>query len=98
MPQVKNIEKRIFDIENFEVTIRSSDGKDLRSDFVLQKQYEAERMMRNSCSVSQWKIKFSQQFPGLQVDVLSGDGTKARGNMKLSTVRDSYNSEEASNI
>lgn len=91
MPQVKNIEKRIFDIEGFEVIIRNSEGKDMRGDSTyLKKQYEADRMTRNSFSVNNWKEKFKTQYPGVEVDVLKGDGTKASGQTKLSTVRDTY--------
>lgn len=90
MPKVEAIEKRISNIENFDVIIRGQDGKDLRSDMVLPKQYQAERMTRNSHSVNQWKNKFKEQYPGYEVDVLNGQGNKARGNMKLSNVRDSY--------
>ena len=34
MPLVKNIEKKIYDVEGFEVTIRH-DGKDVRGDASL---------------------------------------------------------------
>lgn len=91
MPKVRFIQKRIFDIEGFEVTIRSLDGKkDIRDDYFIDKQYEADRMSKNSFSVQDWKKKFKRQFPGFEIDVLMGDGSKARGQMKLSTVRDSY--------
>lgn len=90
MPKVQAIEKRIFNVEGFDVIIRGQDGKDLRSDMVLPKQYQAERMTRNSHSVSQWKDKFKEQYPGYEIDVLNGHGNKVRGNTKLSNVRDSY--------
>lgn len=94
MPKVNIVEKRIFDIEEFQVVIRGQNGKDKRGDFVLPKQYVAERKTRNSHSVSQWKSKFQEQFPGYEVDVLLGNGDKARGQMLLSTVRDSYLTED----
>jgi hypothetical protein len=48
MPKVKNIEKRIFDVEGFEVIIKTPDKKDVRGDATLPKQYEANKMTRNS--------------------------------------------------
>ncbi|MDF2907562.1 MAG: hypothetical protein K0R34_2883 [Herbinix sp.] len=90
MPKVKNVEKRIFDIEGFEVIIRGQDKKDKRGDADLSRQYEADRMTRNSFSVGDWKEKFKKQFVGMEVDILKGDGSKASGQTKLSTVRDTY--------
>ena len=89
MPLVKNVEKRIYDVEGFEVTI-IRDGKNVRSDASLPTQYEAERMTRNSFSVSDFREKFQHQYAGYSVDVLKGDGTKASGQTKLATVRDTY--------
>lgn len=93
MPQVKNVEKRIYDVEGFEVVIRH-DGKDVRGDKDLPVQYKGIRMTRNSFSVSEWKEKFKKQYPGFDVDVLKNDGSKASGQTKLSTVRDTYLSDE----
>ncbi len=90
MPKVKIVEKRIFDIEEFDVKIKTLDGKDLRSDMSLPKQYSAERKSKNNFSVNDWKNKFKTQFPGLDVDVLKGDGSKASGQMKLGNLRDTY--------
>lgn len=93
MPQVKNVEKKIYDVEGFEVVIRH-DGKDVRGDKDLPVQYKGIRMTRNSFSVSEWKEKFKKQYPGFDVDVLKNDGSKASGQTKLSTVRDTYLSDE----
>lgn len=90
MPRVENVEKRIFDIEGFEAKILSPDGKDVRGDASLPKQYEANRMTRNNLSVNDWKEKFKTQYPGYDVEVLKGNGNKAAGQTKLSTVRDTY--------
>lgn len=68
MPRVKNIEKKIYDVEGFEVVIKK-DGKDVRGDAVLPNQYQVERMSKNSYSVKEWKEKFHKQFPGYDVDV-----------------------------
>lgn len=93
MPKVRNVEKKIFDVEGFEVTIKH-DGKDVRGDMVLPTQYQGVRMSRNSFSVAEWKNKFKRQYPGYDVDVLKNDGTKASGQTKLSTIRDTYLDEE----
>lgn len=93
MPKARFIEKHIWDIEGFEVQITQTiDGRDrdVRGDKILPKQYEAERASKNSFTVSEWKQKFQIQFPGYNVNVLNYDGSKARGNTKLSTVRDTY--------
>lgn len=92
MPEVRNIEKRIYEIEGFQADI-TYNGKDVRGDLKLPKQYEAERMTRNSMTVSEWKNKFKRQYPGYDVIVRKNDGNKASGQMKLSTVRDTYLSE-----
>lgn len=89
MPKAQFVEQRIFSIEGFEVKIKNN-GRDLRGDAQLPKQYEAERMTRNSFSVSNWVDKFKTQYPGYEIDVLKNDGSKARGQTKLCTVRDTY--------
>lgn len=93
MPFVRNVERHIYDVEKFEVTIRY-DGKDVRGDAQLPKQYEANRMTRNAASVKDFRDKFQKQFPGYVIDVLKGDGSKASGQTKLSTVRDTYIDDE----
>ena len=50
MPKVSIVEKRIFEIEGFQVDI-IKDGRDVRGNMQLPKQYEAERMTRNSMTV-----------------------------------------------
>lgn len=89
MTKVKNIEKKIYDVEGFEVTIKHN-GKDARGDMDLPNQYKAQRMSKNSFSVGEWRNKFKSQFVGLDVDVLKADGSRASGQTKLATVRDTY--------
>jgi hypothetical protein len=89
MPKVQNIEKRIYDIESFEVDI-TKDAKNVRGDLQLPKQYEAERMSKNSMTVGEWKNKFKTQYPGYDVVVKKNNGEKASGQTKLATVRDTY--------
>lgn len=89
MIEVRNVEKRIYEIEGFQVDIIFN-GKDVRGDAKLPKQYEAERMTKNSMTVSDWKNKFKRQYPGYDVIVHKNDGSKVSGQTKLSTVRDTY--------
>jgi hypothetical protein len=95
MPLVKNVEKRIWDIEEFDVTIRHADGRDMRGDKTGIPQYSAyERMAKNSWNVADWKAqRFYPIYPGFEVDVLDGTGQAVAGNTLLSTVRDSYSEE-----
>lgn len=89
MPKVSIIEKRIFEVEGFQVDI-VKEGKNVRSDLQLPKQYAAERMTRNSMTVSDWRDKFKTQYVGYDAVVYKNDGSKASGQTKLSTVRDTY--------
>lgn len=89
MPRVEFIEKTVWDIEGFQIAI-TQNGVNVRGDKVLPKQYSAERMSKNSFTVGEWRTKFQTQFPGYEVIVYLADGNVARGNMLLSTVRDSY--------
>lgn len=93
MPEVRNIEKRIYEIEGFQADIMFN-GKDVRGDSKLPKQYEAVRMTKNSMTVSEWRNKFKKQYPGYDVVVRKNDGSRASGQTKLSTVRDTYLEEE----
>ncbi len=92
---IKNIEKRIFEIEGFEVKFIQN-GKDVRGDLNINaNQYNADKMARNSYSVKDWiEKRFKKQYAGYDAWVLNSDSTRARGNMKLSTVRDTYIKEE----
>jgi hypothetical protein len=65
MALVKNVEKRIQDIEGFAVTIRHADSRDMRSDRTGIPRYDFERMARNSMTVSAWKRAIPPQVPRL---------------------------------
>jgi hypothetical protein len=91
MALLKNVEKRIWDIEGFAVIIRHADGRDMRSDRTGIPMYDFARMARNSITVSTWKEqRFLPKYPGFDVDVLDGFGNAVPGNTLLATVRDSY--------
>ena len=51
----------IFEIEGFQVDIAKG-GKNVRGDMQLPKQYEAERMTKNSMTVGDWKSTFTAKL------------------------------------
>jgi hypothetical protein len=90
MPFVKNVEKRIWDVEQFDVTIKHPDGRDMRSDKMGIPQYPFERMAKNAITVAAWREqRFRPTYVGLDVDVLDRTGQPVAGNTLLSNVRDS---------
>jgi len=92
--KVKNVEKKIWNVEGFDVIIRHEDGKDARGDLAGLPQYPYERAAKDDMTIARWvKNRFSQTYPGYTVDVIDGNGEARRGNVKLGSVRDSY--EEA---
>ena len=91
MARVRNVEKRIFDIEGFEVRIRNINGRALSRNGELPMYTFYERMAPNKWRVQEWKDnRFNRDYPGHRVDVLDGTGRAARGQTTLGTVRDSY--------
>jgi len=91
MALAKNVEKRIWDIEQFDVIIRHADGRDMRGDRTGIPMYPYERMAKSSITVAFWKEqRFNPNYPGLDVDLLDGLGNVVAGNTLLSTIRDSY--------
>lgn len=93
MPTVKNVEKRIWDKEGFDVVIKK-DGKNVRGDKKDFPQWNGKIQSKNDMTVKEWKNKFSKQYPGYEVEILDGDGSEVHGSTKLGTVRDTYNIEE----
>lgn len=93
MPKVRNVEKAISKKEGFEVKIELN-GKNVRGDKELPKQYAAERMSKNGMTVSEFKDKFKKQFPGYDITVYRKDGSAPSGQTHLGTVRDTYLEED----
>lgn len=89
MPQVKNVEKKIQEVEGFQVHFLHS-GKNVRSDAELPIQYSGKKMSKNAYTVSNYKSKLHKQYPGYEFEVLKADGNIALGQTKLSTIRDTY--------
>lgn len=91
MPFVKNVERRIREIEGFNVIIRGDDGHDVRADRQGIRQYDYTRGAKNVMTVQAWKlIRFQPSYPGFRVDVLDNGGHSVAGNTKLGTVRHQY--------
>lgn len=93
MPKTSVVEQKIWETEGFQAIITQNTGgkeRDLCGDKLLPKQYVAIKASKNSFTVAQWREKFRRQFPGYDVKVLYAAGSVARGNTKLSTVRESY--------
>lgn len=93
MPRVEFVEKTIYKKENLDVKFYK-DGKDVRGDAVIPKNYQGERQTKNSANITNFIDKLKRQFPGYDFAVFDGEGKKVRGNTLLSTVRDSYTDEE----
>ena len=93
MPRIGFVEKTIYKKENLDVKFYK-DGKDVRGDASVPKNYKAEKMTKNSANVSQFIKKLKTQYPGYDFAVFNGKGKKVRGNTLLATVRDTYADEE----
>jgi len=89
MPRIEFVEKTIYKKEGIDVKFFHN-GKDVRSDASVPSNYSAERATKNSANVSQFKDKLKRQYPGYDFVIYDGAGNKVRGNVLLSTVRDSY--------
>ena len=93
MPKTEYVEKTIFNIEGVNDDF-VKDGKNVRSEVKLPYNYKATKATKNSYNVSQFKDKLKKQFPGYDFNVYDGEGNKARGNMLLGNLRDTYLDEE----
>ena len=89
--KVKNVEKRIWHLEGFDVVIRNDNGRDVhghRSDFPP---YDYTYQAKHNMTVGDWKrTRFKSKYIGFEVDVLDAEGDIVPGQTKLSTVRDTY--------
>lgn len=95
MPKVKNVEKKIWDIEGFDVKFLQG-GKDVHGAKEGIPQYSFTNTAKNDMTVTEWKKnRFSPYYPGYDVAVLDGDGNDVAGQTKLGTVRDTYIEEES---
>lgn len=92
MAKAGDVERSVYQVEGFRITIRHPGGRDVRDDKMRFKKYPYERALKHSVNVAKWrKTRFEQHYaPGFTVDVLRCDGTRAHGRTLLATVRDTY--------
>lgn len=91
MSTVANVERKIRRVEGFRVRILHLHGADVRGDRMGLPQYSYHRAAENVMTVENWKAtRFRLSYPGFEVDVVDRRGNSVKGNMKLSTVRETY--------
>ncbi len=91
MASVKTVERQIGELEGFDVVIRHSSGRGVRSDFAGLSDYPYLKGAKNNWTASSWKAKrFYAHYPDLEVDVLDANGSSVRGNTTLGRIRDFY--------
>lgn len=93
MPRVSFVEKTIFELEGVKVDFVRN-GKNVRGEVDLPSNYNAIYMTKNAANVSYLKQKLQKQYPGYDFWVYNGKGEKARGNVLLGTLRDTYLSDD----
>jgi hypothetical protein len=90
---VEAVERRIYLVEGFPVTIRHPDGRDVRGDRTRMPQYRFRRALADGSNVAAWKKgRFQPIYPGFEVDVLGADGRRVHGATLLGTLRAEYRS------
>lgn len=92
LASIKHIERKISELEGFDVDFLHLDGFNVRGDYKLETTYEYTNRAPASNTVTQWtKNWFKKPFPGFDVAVYEGtEGNVVPGNTKLKIVRDSY--------
>ncbi len=94
MAKMKNVERKIWDIEGFNVIFQHR-GKDVHGAKQDIPQYPFSNTAKNDMTVNEWKQRrFQPTYPGYEASVLDGEGNVVQGNMKLSNLRDTYTEEE----
>lgn len=87
MPQLKNVEKKIEQVEHFRVDFTFG-GLNVRGDKENIPQYIYAVAAPGSWTVAEWKRqRFAQSYPGYDVQVYTSTGLPASGGMKLANVR-----------
>jgi hypothetical protein len=91
MAKVRNVEKRIYEVEGFEVTMQNGNGRAFQSNVELPMYNRWHNMAKHAWTVQRWKDeRFGAIYPGCKVKVQMANGAEARGHQHLSTVRDTY--------
>jgi len=89
---IERVENQIAKVEHFRVAFMQL-GRDIRGDREGIGGYTGrfKKGAPDRMTVEAWKERrFRRLYPGFDAEVLLADGTYARGNMRLSSVRDSY--------
>jgi hypothetical protein len=97
MASVKRVENQIANVEQFDVAFTTEDGRDLRSDRAGIPSYsnKFENKAPGKMTVEGWKERrFRPVYPGFEVEIIMADGSLARGNTRLETVRASYEDDD----
>jgi hypothetical protein len=92
VPTVQRVEKQIKSFEGFDVKILHPDGRDARGDLSGLPGYSHyRRRAADTSTVRDWiERRFKPRYPGYDIVVFTGDGTRAHGNTRLQTVRSTY--------
>jgi hypothetical protein len=96
MPTVEHVERRIFEVEGFDVRLRYSGpgptrGRDVRGDRRNLPSYGYRRAARGTDTVAAWvQGRFAKQYPGFAVDVLDVHRRPVHGQTRLESVRATY--------
>ena len=83
--------REIGDIEDFDIEVIDKNGNAVDPKQNGFPKFNYDRKAKGDTTVSEWKDKrFKKTYKGYDARILKGDGTIANGNLKLSTVRKSY--------
>lgn len=83
--------REIGDIEDFDIEVVDKNGTPVDPKTNGLPKYNYDRKTKGDTTVAEWKEKrFGKIYKAYDVRVLKADGTVANGNLKLSTVRKSY--------
>jgi hypothetical protein len=88
------VEKRIWDVEEFNVYFAHLSGQDVRMERLVP-EYPYESPATDNITVETWKAtRFRPNYPGFEVGVLNAEDKDVHGNTMLWTVRNSYLEED----
>lgn len=92
MPTVQRVERQIKSFEGFDVKILHPDGRDVPGDLSGLPGYSHyRRRAAKTSTVRDWiEARCKPRYPGYDVAVFRGDGTRAHGNTRLENVLASY--------
>lgn len=91
MPKVKNVEKRIEDVEGFAIRIHQRDGRDANDNTKIEPKYHFRKAAPGNFSVKKWTSnRFKCLYTGFDAVVLNGEGEECPGKMMLKNVRATY--------